>query len=296
MWLKEAKCREIVTQAWDRTSGMDVLTRIDCCGQDIWRWGKIYNRDFQRRIDLCKRKLDSLRLRRDDLSMQEYCVTERELLILLDQQHLFWKQRAKEHWYKGGDLNSKFFHNSVKSRKRRNKVHKLKNDSGNWVEGDEAIGQIMLDYFHKLFETDQGDMNEVVETIVTRITPQDNANLIRPVSTEEVRKAVFQMHPDKSPGPDGLGPGFFQHFWDIVGGSVTMFCRNFFETATLPTKANDTFIVLIPKKDKPESMSDLRPIALCNVVYKVAAKVCANRLKPFLEGLISKAHSAFVPG
>nr|GMC66952.1 uncharacterized protein LOC109171582 [Ipomoea batatas] len=49
MWLREDKCREIVAQSWDRTIGLDVLSRIECCGQDIWRWGKNYNKDFQRR-------------------------------------------------------------------------------------------------------------------------------------------------------------------------------------------------------------------------------------------------------
>lgn len=54
--------------------------------------------------------------------------------------------------------------------------------------------------------------------------------------------------------------------------------------------------MLIPKKAKPETLSDLRPIALCNVLYEIVSKVLANRLKPLLSKLISESQSAFITG
>ena len=72
-------------------------------------------------------------------------------------------------------------------------------------------------------------------------------------------------------------------------------CISWLKELQFPPKLNKTTLTLIPKCTNPTSMKELRPIALCHVVYKIMAKVLANQLKRIMSILISNAQSAFVP-
>lgn len=69
-----------------------------------------------------------------------------------------------------------------------------------------------------------------------------------------------------------------------------------FESGTIPNGLNKSIICLLPKGVAPESLSQFRPISLCNVLMKVVTKVLANRLKSVMPKLTGKYQSSFVPG
>jgi hypothetical protein len=81
-----------------------------------------------------------------------------------------------------------------------------------------------------------------------------------------------------------------------VGRKLTSEVLHALHGNKLPEGWNDTVISLIPKTEKPERVSDLRLISLCNVTYKVVSKVLAGRLRAVLDDVISPSQSAFVPG
>ncbi|XP_031091127.1 uncharacterized protein LOC115996126 [Ipomoea triloba] len=294
LWI--ANCRILVAESWTASRGANLISRLNSCSKALWDWGRKLNKDFQPKIDYYLKQMDLLRNRSDHAGMLAFSDAQRCCIHLLHQQNTYWKQRAKSFWHKNGDLNSRFFHNTVKRRRRNNTINKLKNSAGTWVEKGPGLNALILNYFSCLFDTTPGDLTPVLNCIKPRITHSHNQLLLRPTNPEEVKRAVFSMHPDKSPGPDGFNPEFYQAFWDILGPDITQLCNDFIASGKLPHGLNSTHIVLIPKKETPENMGDLRPIALCNVAYKIIAKVLANRLKGLLDNVIAENQSAFVPG
>lgn len=69
---------------------------------------------------------------------------------------------------------------------------------------------------------------------------------------------------------------------------------NFFETGCLPEEWNHTHLCLISKIPQPQRMTDLRPISLCSVIYKIVSKVLVHRLKKHLPKIVSPTQAAFV--
>lgn len=102
------------------------------------------------------------------------------------------------------------------------------------------------------------------------------------------------MHPLKAPGPDDMPPLFYQHFWPNVNAIVIKIVLDFLNHGVAPYNFHETHIVLIPKTKNPKRVSNYKPISLCNVAYKLASKVVANRLKRVLQDVIYENQSTFV--
>ncbi|KAM5560293.1 hypothetical protein ABKV19_021457 [Rosa sericea] len=222
---------------------------------------------------------------------------ETRLNELLRREESFWRQRAKIFWLSDGDLNTKFFHQRASNRRKKNTLSGLFNAEGVWCTKDQDLEEIVLDYFQELFSSSHpAGFQNVLDAIPQFISHADNVALTQDFDAEEIYRAIKGMHPSKAPGPDGFAPCFYQAFWDLVGDDVVRAVRDFVGSEDKLKVVNETVVALIPKVDIPQHMHQLRPISLCNVLYKIGSKVLANRLKPLLNEVISPFQSAFVPG
>lgn len=198
---------------------------------------------------------------------------------------------------KAGDWNTRFFHAITKNRRAQNFIHSLFDDAGKeWFE-EKDLGRLAEQYFGVLFGSeDVGMVIEDWEDIPAGISAEQNADLLEEITQEEVRRALFDINPNKCLGPDGMSGFFYQQFWDAVGPELTQMVQNFFQNGVMEDDMNLTNICLIPKKLKPTSLPEFRPISLCNVVFKVISKILAKRLKITLPSMISDSQAAFVEG
>lgn len=82
----------------------------------------------------------------------------------------------------------------------------------------------------------------------------------------------------------------------LVKNNIFKVVLQFLEGKGLLEHLKETFLSLISKIDHPEMTTQLRPIGLSNVTYKIITKVIVNRIKPLLPHLIYNTQGSFVPG
>ena len=173
--------------------------------------------------------------------------------------------------------------------KKKNLITGLLDDEDVWQEEEGKVEEIVVGYYRTLFWTNNPtNFTELLAAIQRKVTPVMNQQLTREYSEQKVKVALKQMYPLKAPGPDGMPPLFFQHFWPTCGDVVSKMVMDFLNQGISPPNFNETHIVLIPKIKEPKRVTDYRLISLCKVTYKIVSNVIANRLKKILPSIISE--------
>ncbi|GJW66412.1 RNA-directed DNA polymerase, eukaryota, reverse transcriptase zinc-binding domain protein [Tanacetum coccineum] len=128
------------------------------------------------------------------------------------------------------------------------------------------VKKSFLDHFSNRFSKPNSSRIKLDLVFPKQLSSMQSDDLERPVTYYEVKAAVWDCGTNKSPGLDG----------------------------TFPRGCNSSFIALIPKTQNANLVKDYRPISLIGSIYKIIAKILANRLRHVVDDLISEVQSAFV--
>ena len=271
-----------------------------CCSIDKmeqWRFLATYSVKIKRQLSA---RLEGVQWRIANGAPYYLLKLERRLQQELDQTldciALLWFQTAREDQIRDGDRNTTYYHTATIIRRRFNRVTAIKDNDGVWCTDSGRIHQIIVAHFTALFSMETHAGVDLVSSIVNfpQLSPTAAQGLHQPFTRDDIVQALKAMQPFKAPGPDGFHAYFFQQYWHLVADDVCNVVLQVLRGNPMPSGLNDTFITLILKVSNPKTVSQFRPIGLCNVVYKLITKFLVNRLKKALLELISPIQSSFV--
>eukprot|EP00253_Pinus_taeda_P001856 PITA_01856 len=216
------------------------------------------------------------------------------------QEEILWKQKSRVQWLREGERNTKFFHKVMVQHRQRNRIFSIKNQEGQRVLQHEEIEKVLVNHFKDILREPQANRSDAIAKISREIpnvvTRDQNLALMRKITMEEVEDIVRNMKRNKAPGPDGYTVEFFQAGWKFLAAEVLEVVEEARINQRIWPRINSTLLTFIPKTNQADQANGFRPIALCNVIYKIVASVVAQRLKLILSSIISPEKTGFVEG
>ncbi|RVW27697.1 Transposon TX1 uncharacterized 149 kDa protein [Vitis vinifera] len=181
------------------------------------------------------------------------------------------------------------------ARRRRNFIAKIRVNDELLTEED-GIKEGVASAFCRIL-SESGEWRLTIGIPTFDSLPSDDAEgLETPFSKEEVLVGLFDLCGDKALGMDGFIMAFWKFCWDFVKREVMGFFAEFHDVGSFERSLNTMFIVLVPKKGGAYDLKDFRPISLVGGLYKLLAKVLANKLKKVVDKFVSNFQHAFVVG
>jgi hypothetical protein len=233
-----------------------------------------------------------------DLSIEElnfWELMQTKIADLLQIQKIYWKQRASIKWITNGDICSRFFHAHATVKHRRNSIALLSDDNGTSFSEQYHKANLLWNAFKCRLGT--SDFSENVFDLSDLINMQDGLQWLNsPFTKQYIDSIVVALPSDKSPGPDGFNTNFIKKCWHIISQDFYDLCEQFYHEDVCLRSINGSFIVLVPKKENPQSVGDFRPISLLNNSMKIITKLLANRLQTVMTSLVHKNQYDFIKG
>ena len=249
MWLKDSKYGEIVPEAWNKglvdVSSHPLVSCLNSCRTRLQAWNRDEFGHVGKEIAQLQKLLKYLEMQPTSLDVIENMRKTRvELKCWLEKEAAMWKQRSQVDWFREGDRITSFFHAKASSRFQKNLIEGILDSNDVWQEEEAKIEKVFMEYYSELFSSaNPTNFDEILEAVQPKVSRHMNEQLIKEFQPSEVFQASKQIYPLKAPGPDGMPPLFYQHFWPTVGNVVTKTVLDFLNFGVIPHNFNETQIV-----------------------------------------------------
>ena len=216
------------------------------------------------------------------------------------QKFQFQESAILSKWARVGDRCTKEFFEFHDGPRKPMAITQLK-DGDTIISTQAELETHILSFYEQLYtrddtvEADEAAREECFRTLKPTVTEEHNQELLRPLTMEEVTEAVKQLPAGKAPGVDTIPAEFYQGMWGDIGADIFNFVSEVIQQAHIAEELNISKIALLPKSDDRSRVQNFRPISLLNTLYKIVAKVYANRMKPLLHNWILPSQTGFVP-
>lgn len=169
----------------------------------------------------------------------------------------------------------------IKERRHRKQIFELTTIAGAKLVEHDEIRKEIITFYQSLMGSAMINITVVSRTIMnTWPTFNHTQQLIlrAEVTEKEIYDGFCSIGDDKAPGVDGYNVVFYKKAWPINKHDINEAVSKFFKTSKLYKAVNCTYLTLLPKVPNPSNIREYRPIACCTVLYKIIAKVLANRI------------------
>ena len=216
------------------------------------------------------------------------------------QKFQFHESAILSKWARVGDIcTKKFFEHHMGIRRPISINQMLEGD--NLLTSQLDLEAHILRFYETLYTKDEevegnsSAREDCFQYIKPKVTDEHNAELLSPLTMEEVSEAIKQLPAGKSPGVDSVPAEFYLEVWDDIKVDIFNFVAESISQCYISEELNISKIALLPKSEDRLRIQNFRPISLLNTLYKVVAKVYANRMKPLLHNWILPSQTGFVP-
>nr|KAJ0217194.1 hypothetical protein LSAT_V11C300153710 [Lactuca sativa] len=205
------------------------------------------------------------------------------------------KKKLRVRWAVDGDENTRFFHEYVNNKNRKNTIYVL-TINGSWSTDAKEIMDEAVRFFEQKFKDRWPVRPKLIKNQYKVLSDLDSKNLEEPFMLEEIKSVVWACANEKSPRPDGFTFKFIKHQWERLKYDIFSMVKYFEQTGRLARGCNSSFITLVSKVKDPLSLGDFRPISLIGCLYKIIPKVLACRLKKVVGLTVDEVQSTYVDG